>query len=243
MTRRETRRASEGKVYLHCFYCDCVFSTSKDSQGDHFPIPKRFGGTDTVPCCQSCHDLKDRIPLTEWTTTMFARVVAEFPKFNRETRLYLAKISAAAYGAVDMKVKLDSIGERIDASTAMGKAHLHITGVFAELLLRQNAERTKEALAHKKAKGKRLGATPFGFRTPGPGQAMVPVPEKIEAAQRMLELKDSGMTYQAIADQLNLEGITATRGGKWYPTSVQRVVQKRDRYSMMKKEKANHVGE
>ena len=60
---------------------------------------------------------------------------------------------------------------------------------------------------------------------------MVPVPEKIEAAQRMLELKDSGMTYQAIADQLNLEGITATRGGQWFASSVRRVVVARDRYS------------
>jgi len=113
ISRRETRRASKGKVYLDCFYCDCVFSTSKDSHGDHFPIPKQFGGTETVPCCQSCHDLKDRIPLTEWTTTMFARVVTEFPKFNRETRLYLAKISAAAYGAVEMmkKEKANHVGE------------------------------------------------------------------------------------------------------------------------------------
>ena len=35
------------------------------------------------------------------------------------------------------KVKLHSIGERIDTSTAMGKAQLQITGVYAELLLGQ----------------------------------------------------------------------------------------------------------
>lgn len=46
-----------------CFYCDRQLDVH---QHDHCPIPKRAGGTDVVPACLVCHDLKDRIPLHCW---------------------------------------------------------------------------------------------------------------------------------------------------------------------------------
>lgn len=46
-----------------CFYCDRPLDVH---QHDHYPIPKRAGGTEVVPTCLVCHDLKDRIPLHYW---------------------------------------------------------------------------------------------------------------------------------------------------------------------------------
>jgi hypothetical protein len=46
-----------------CFYCDRPLDVH---QHDHYPIPKRAGGTATVAACVVCHDLKDRIPLRCW---------------------------------------------------------------------------------------------------------------------------------------------------------------------------------
>ena len=74
-----------------CFYCDCVFSASASSFGDHFPVPKRNGGIDCVPCCQSCHDLKDRTNIEDWNGIMLQKVTSDMPKLSRETRLFLAK--------------------------------------------------------------------------------------------------------------------------------------------------------
>lgn len=53
----------KGKKRDHCYYCD-IYSIRIEY--DHFPIPQEAGGTETVPACINCHDLKDRIPLGDW---------------------------------------------------------------------------------------------------------------------------------------------------------------------------------
>jgi hypothetical protein len=35
-------------------------------QHDHYPVPRRRGGSNVVAACGPCHDLKDRISLTNW---------------------------------------------------------------------------------------------------------------------------------------------------------------------------------
>ena len=85
-----------------CFYCGGLVTT--DCEKDHFPLPKNVGGELTVPCCRSCHDMKDRYPLGEWPTEWIEKVVQDFPRFNRETRLFLAKsmrIAAEAMKTLD----------------------------------------------------------------------------------------------------------------------------------------------
>jgi hypothetical protein len=72
-----------------CFYCGAL--VTKNSEDDHFPFPDRHGGTQTVPCCISCHDMKDRFPLYEWPMDWIGKVIEDFPKLNRETRIFLAK--------------------------------------------------------------------------------------------------------------------------------------------------------
>ena len=47
-----------------CFYCGRFLSPRHEH--DHFPIPRRAGGTATVPACIDCHDLKDRFPVFAW---------------------------------------------------------------------------------------------------------------------------------------------------------------------------------
>jgi hypothetical protein len=75
-----------------CFYCDAVYVVSGSSLGDHFPIPKRYGGEITVPCCRECHSLKDRISIGEWNLQMAQKVISDFPKLSRESRIFLAKL-------------------------------------------------------------------------------------------------------------------------------------------------------
>jgi hypothetical protein len=55
------------------------------------PIPERNGGTDIVPCCSACHDMKDRIPLYQWHSMAWKEINAQWPLFGRYTRIYLAK--------------------------------------------------------------------------------------------------------------------------------------------------------
>ena len=72
-----------------CFYCGALFSGN--GCGDHFPTPQNAGGTETVPCCVSCHDMKDRFSLYKWPEEWIRKVIADFPNLSRETRLFLAR--------------------------------------------------------------------------------------------------------------------------------------------------------
>ena len=74
----------------YCFYCEAIV-TRKTGVGDHFPIPQRHGGKETVDCCESCHDMKDRIALENWPVNWTASIIRDFPQMSRETRLFMAK--------------------------------------------------------------------------------------------------------------------------------------------------------
>ena len=73
-----------------CYYCNALISAYHVEE-DHFPIPEKMGGIDTVPCCISCHDMKDRFRLEYWPKEWIDKVVEDFPKLNRETKIFLAK--------------------------------------------------------------------------------------------------------------------------------------------------------
>lgn len=76
-----------------CFYCDTLISNNSGS-GDHFPIPKDCGGKTTVPACLSCHDMKDRFKLNDWPFSWTTKIIEDFPKLQRESKLLLAKMIA-----------------------------------------------------------------------------------------------------------------------------------------------------
>lgn len=79
-----------------CFYCGA--NVRKSGEGDHMPIPKRNGGTNCVPCCETCHVMKDSLPILSWNSEYFAKmfnaIMADMPKMSRETKIFLAKAMA-----------------------------------------------------------------------------------------------------------------------------------------------------
>jgi len=99
-----------GRTHRTCFYCDAIFCISSSAVGDHFPVPKRHGGVDTVPCCRECHSLKDRMLLGDWNPIMLNRVAADFPKFSRETRIFLAKAIDSFQDAVSLNPHEQAVG-------------------------------------------------------------------------------------------------------------------------------------
>src|SRR5687768_3269820 len=98
----------------------------------------------------------------------------------------------------------------VDTSTPTGEAMAHVIGTFAQLERRLIGQRTKEALAARRAAGVRLGRP-----------AMLPA----DVVTRIVDRRSTGYTLQAIADQLNEEGIATAQGGKqWYPSTVAKVI-------------------
>ena len=84
-----------------------------------------------------------------------------------------------------------------------------VLAVFAELERRLIGERTKAALAVRRAQGVRLGR---------PRSLSEDVVSRIVASRR------SGATWSAIAGGLNEEGVPTGQGGRcWYPATVRLV--------------------
>jgi DNA invertase Pin-like site-specific DNA recombinase len=104
-------------------------------------------------------------------------------------------------------------------------------GALAEMERELIGERTAAALAHKKANGERLGATPLGFRTASPGGDLEPDPNELVSVERVLTLWRRGMSYRRIASTLNAERCKTKRGGRWHASTVVKIVRRRARYA------------
>jgi DNA invertase Pin-like site-specific DNA recombinase len=98
---------------------------------------------------------------------------------------------------------------QLDTTTPVGRFTAVMLANAAEFERRQIGERTRAALAAKKARGARLGRP---RQTP---QALV---------DRVVRDRDGGSTWQAIADGLNADGMPTQRGGTaWRVSTVQRL--------------------
>ena len=105
----------------------------------------------------------------------------------------------------------------LDLTTPVGEMVASILAAVAQFERRRIGERTREALAAKKAQGVKLGR-----------------PSTVEPhiVTRILEMRARGCSYQFIADTLNVDGIPTAQGGtRWRDTSV-RAVYKANAYTM-----------
>jgi DNA invertase Pin-like site-specific DNA recombinase len=102
---------------------------------------------------------------------------------------------------------LAAVDVRLDTSTEAGR-------LAATALLGVGAWERKRTATQ--ARG-----TPSPARRTSQGRAAVA--DRPELQQRILAMRERGMTLQAIADLLNAEGVPTVRGGAmWRPSSVQR---------------------
>lgn len=79
---------------LTCLYCEQVLAPRHEH--DHFPVPRRNGGTLTFCACINCHERKDRTPLGNWAVGVgWAAMWGLWEKLSTDERILLAKIAAA----------------------------------------------------------------------------------------------------------------------------------------------------
>lgn len=86
---------------------------------------------------------------------------------------------------------------------------LNLRAALAQEERRLISERTKAALAIKKSQGAELGKVGRAISTANAREATK------EAFTVMLELHNQNYSYQTIADKLNQQGYTTSRGGQW----------------------------
>lgn len=135
-----------------------------------------------------------------------ALVVSKLDRLSRSTKDF-ATLMERAQRRGWAPVVLD-LG--VDTTTPAGELVASVMVSVAQWERRAISQRTKEALAAKRAQGTKLGR---------PRQ----LPEATR--KRVLHMRRSGMTLRAIADRLNRDGTRTAQGGRmWYASTVTKIV-------------------
>jgi site-specific DNA recombinase len=124
------------------------------------------------------------------------------------------------------KCDLVSLTEKIDTSSAMGEFFFTLIAALGQMERKQIGERTKSALAHKKANGEKYAPVPFGYKEiEGKLEA---VKQETQLVAEIISRRAAGATLRSIADWLNDKGIIGKQGGKWYASSVSYVLKRQE---------------
>lgn len=124
--------------------------------------------------------------------------------------------------------ELVSLTERIDTTTAAGKMVFRMLATLAEFERDQIAERTTNALAHKKANSERVGTVPFGYDLGDDGIKLSTNAAEQEAIELMTELRESGLSYRRIASELEARQIRTKKGSStWTHTAVKSILERK----------------
>jgi DNA invertase Pin-like site-specific DNA recombinase len=97
----------------------------------------------------------------------------------------------------------------VDLSTPNGELLANLLATFAQFERRMAGDRTREALAARRAAGVRLG------RPPIVGAAL---------RTRIHRLRRQGVSFRGICSKLTEDGISPPSGAAWYPTTIRRIL-------------------
>lgn len=132
-------------------------------------------------------------------------MVAKLDRLTRSVHDATGLMATAQSGGWGL-VALDA---PVDTTTPQGAAMAQVLAVFAELERRLIGERTKAALAVRRSQGVKLGRPRN-------------LPDGV--VSRIVDARQTGSTWAAIASDLNEQGIPTSQGGKrWYPATVRHV--------------------
>jgi len=119
---------------------------------------------------------------------------------------------------------VDMGGQTLDTSSAMGRFFLNMMAGVAELERGLVVERTVFAMAHKKARGERVGGVPYGSQLSGDGVTLLPNQGEQELINAVREARGRGLSQRAIVAELARQGFTTRKGTPLRLTQVQRLL-------------------
>lgn len=121
-------------------------------------------------------------------------------------------------------VILSISGQTIDTSNPAGKLWITMLAGFAEFEKNLIKERCASGRASRKAEGKAIGGTPFGYQKDDNGYLVADVAEQQIIAE-IRGLHAQGLSLNAIARRFNSQGVgTKSGGGRWTPATVGRIL-------------------
>ncbi len=176
-------------------------------------------------------DESERLEFSKMITDILSNgintiVVESLDRLAREYRIQEHLVIYLASRGIDLISA--NTGENITRAISedpMKKALIQMQGIFAELdksMLIKRLHKARQKV--KKEKGRCEGQKPYGA-----------TPQEAEILKRVRYMRRSskyqrGMTYQAIADKLNEEGITTKRGRQWNPVLVYNILKRNRKF-------------
>jgi site-specific DNA recombinase len=122
-------------------------------------------------------------------------------------------------------ITLLSVADSIDTRTAAGRLVLNVLGSVAQWEREAIGERTKEAMAHKKAKGEKLGGlVPYGYKLSEDGKTLVAELTEQELLEAIRVARQEGLSQRAVVADLARRGFTARAGTALSLMQVQRIM-------------------
>jgi DNA invertase Pin-like site-specific DNA recombinase len=135
-----------------------------------------------------------------------ALVVAKLDRLSRSMLDFTSMMALAS----KQDWALVALDAPVDTTTPAGEAMANVLATFAQFERRLIGQRTKEALAIKKAQGVVLGRPRS-------------LPNSVRA--RIVRERKRGLTLAAIAEGLNGENVATAQGGaQWWPSTVKAVL-------------------
>ena len=117
---------------------------------------------------------------------------------------------------------LDLGGNAIDTTSAAGRFMLVVLAGAAEMERNLTRERTKSAMAVKRANGQRVGALPFGWDLDDDGKTLLANAAEQSVIGQMKAMRAKGWTYEAVAEELTEMGIPTKKkhSARWTHQAV-----------------------
>ena len=121
---------------------------------------------------------------------------------------------------------IDLGGNATDTTSAAGRFMLVVLAGAAEMERNLTRERTRAAMAVKRANGQRVGSVPYGFDLGEDGSTLVPNAREGGIIRDIRAMRDSGKTLKAIAETLTDRGVPTKTGRsmQWTHTAVARIL-------------------
>ena len=119
-------------------------------------------------------------------------------------------------------------GNAIDTTSAAGRFMLVVLAGAAEMERNLTRERTRAAMAVKRANGQRIGSVPYGYDLADNGITLRPNTQEQAILKDIRAMRKSGKTLHAIADALTERGVPTKTGksNRWSHSAIARILRR-----------------
>lgn len=163
-----------------------------------------------------------------------AVIILSLDRLGRKTRLVLDLVEELTGAGVS----LISCKESLDTGTPQGQFVLTMFAALAQLERDITVQRTTDALAERgKIDGEKGGRIPYGYRRVFEIREEKRVStgveideEKAKVVRRIFAMDRRGLSLREIADRLNRDHVSGPRGGRWFASSINAVLQNAPAY-------------